>query len=189
MQVNEQNTMANVAKTQPRKKKTKKHVISRADRKKLYDAYRQLYAAMFRRELLAGKTIGAASYNAFQFIKAKIKTMDAGPVKRFLRMTHAIFSKHTQRRIMPSKNRDAFAVFVPEKRREFESKIPLDISNALRVINAMSAQYKPKQKTVAKPNPGPVQKPMNGQPKPVLIEVISIVADPRAFALQQQRQK
>ena len=93
---------------------------------------------------------------------------------------------------MPSKNRDAVVAFMPEKRREFAAKVPQDISNALGVINTLSAQYKQKQKTVAKPvAKQPMAKqtelPTVKQNKHVLMEFISVVADARAFAAAHRR--
>ncbi|MBP5707914.1 MAG: hypothetical protein J6W79_02880 [Alphaproteobacteria bacterium] len=185
------NNMAQVAKTQKPKKK-RKMIMSPADFKKLKDAHHKLYTALFRRELLAGKTIGAASHNAFELIKAKIKTMDRGPVRRMLNFINAVSSRRTKKRIMPSKNRDAIVSFMPEKRREFAAKIPQDISNALGVINTLSTQYKPKQKTVTKPATQPMTKqnelPTIKQNKRILLEFISVVADARAFATAHNRQ-
>ncbi|MBO7642560.1 MAG: hypothetical protein J6S74_00270 [Alphaproteobacteria bacterium] len=183
------NNMAQVAKTQKPKNK-RKMIMSPADFTKLKQAHAKLYAALFRRELLAGKTIGAASHNAFEIIKAKIKTMDRGPVRRMLNFINAVSSRRTKKRIMPSKNRDAVVAFMPEKRREFVAKIPQDISNALGVINTLSAQYKPKQKSVAKPAQKPVTQPVQKPAKPniqkqskrILSKFVLLIADPRAFA-------
>lgn len=200
------NNMAQVAKTQKPKKK-RKMIMSHTDFTKLKQAHETLYTALFRRELLAGKTIGAASQNAFEIIKAKIKTMDRGPVRRVLNFINVISSRRTKKRIMPSKNRDAMVAFMPEKRQLFALKIPHDISSALGVINTLSAQYKPKQKTVAKQVQKPVTKPMvksvqNTVQKPFakqtelatvkqnkqqLIGFMSTVVNPLALIFNRQR--
>ena len=172
---NMQNNMAQVAKTQKPKKK-RKQIMSPAAFKQLKQAHQKLYTALFRRELLAGKTIGAASHSAFEFIKAKIKTMDRGPVRRVLNFINVISSRRTKKRIMPSKNRDAMVAFMPEKRQLFASKIPHDISSALGVINTLSAQYKPKQKTITKPTQ-PVIEPVA---KPITEPVIKPITQPLA---------
>lgn len=188
------NNMAQVAITQKPKKK-RKMIMSHADFTKLKQAHETLYTALFRRELLVGKTIGAASQNAFEIIKAKIKTMDRGPVRRILNFINAVNSRQTKKRILSSKNDKLIVAFVPEKRKEFETSIPTSISNALGVINALSAQYKSKQKSVAKlaqkPVAQPVQKPAKPntqkQSKRILSKSVLLIADPRAFAAAHQR--
>jgi hypothetical protein len=183
------NNMAQVAKTQKPKKK-RKMIMSPAAFKQLKQAHQKLYTALFRRELLAGKTIGAASHSAFEFIKAKIKTMDRGPVRRVLNFINVISSRRTKKRIMPSKNRDAMVAFMPEKRQLFASKIPHDISSALGVINMLSAQHKPKQKTITKPTQPvveptvkPIAKPMT---KPIAQPIPASAAKPTVKPVAEQ---
>ena len=168
----QKNNMAQVAKTQKRKRKI---IISKADWEKLKDAHFQLYSALFYRELLSGKTIGAASHNAFEFIKAKLKSMNNGPIKRFLAVIHFVRSKETKRRIMPSKNRDALVAFIPEQQKKFEAKIPTDISNALNIINTLSSKYKPVTKSVAKSAQQPKDLPTIEHYKKQLSGVTSVV--------------
>jgi len=145
----QKNNMAQVAKTQKTKKK---HIISKEDCKKLAIAHYQLYRAMFLKGLLSGMSIGAASHNAFQFIKAKLSTMDKNnPVTKFLIRVNKHLSKRITKRVMTSRNRDDHVVFIPQEQKKILVKIPQWTTKSLTVFNTLSAKYKPKQKIVAKP--------------------------------------
>ena len=145
----QKNNMAQVAKTQKTKKK---HIISKEDCKKLAIAHYQLYRAMFLKGLLSGMSIGAASRNAFQFIKAKLSTMDKNnPVTKFLIRVNKRLSKRISKRVMTSRNRDDRVAFTPQEQKKILVKIPQWTTKSLTVFNTLSAKYKPKQKIVAKP--------------------------------------
>jgi len=143
------NNMAQVAKTQ---KPKKKHIIPKSDRKKLAIAYYQLYRAMFLKGLLSRMTIGAASYNAFQFINAKLSTMDkSNPVTKFLIRINKHRSKRIAKRIMTSSNRNATVLFTPDNRKKLEFQFPQWTNKSLATFNRLSMQYKPKQQNIVKP--------------------------------------
>ena len=145
---NKTNNMAQVAKTQQNKSK---HTLPKSVRKKLALAHFQMYRAIFLKGLLSGMTIGAASHNASQFIKAKLSTMDANnPVTKFLIRIHKHRARRIAKRIMTSKNRDAVVAFMPENRAKFEAKIPQWINKAITVFNTLSTKYKPNTKPVTK---------------------------------------
>ncbi|MBO4626252.1 MAG: hypothetical protein J5679_03215 [Alphaproteobacteria bacterium] len=147
---NNANNMAQVAKTQ--KPKKKKHIISRSDRKRLAVAHFQMYRAMFLKGILSGMTIGAASHNAFQFINAKLSTMDRNnPVTKFLLRINKHRSKRIAKRVMTSRNRDAQVAFMPEQQQKIQAKIPQWTSKALFVFNTLLQRYQMLAKNAAKP--------------------------------------
>ena len=165
--------MAQVAKTQ---KPKKKHIIPKSDRKKLAIAYYQLYRAMFLKGLLSRMTIGAASYNAFQFISAKLSTMDkSNPVTKFLIRVNERRSKRIAKRIMTSSNRNANVSFTSENSQKLESKIPQWINKTLATFNTLSAKYKPMAKRVTKPVQQSTDLPTVAHYKKQLSGVTSIV--------------
>lgn len=169
----QKNNMAQVAKTQ---KPKKKNIIPKSDRKKLAIAYCQLYRAMFLKALLSRKTIGAASYSAFQFINAKLSTMDKdNPATRFLLRANKRRSKRLAKRVMTSSNRNANVLFTTENRQKLELKIPQWTNNALNVFAAMSEKYKPLAKTTAKPAQQSQDLPTVEHYKKQLLGVTSIV--------------
>ena len=181
--------MAQVAKTQKTKKK-KQHIISAENRKKLIIAHHQLYRAMFLRGLMSGMTIGAASFNALQFVRTKISTMDkANPVTKFLLRVNKRATKHISKRVMLNKNRDIKLVFTPEQRKKVEAIIPQWMKKAFNVFGKIASQYKPKQKVAAKtaPTKQPIQKPSVATQKQNVMGVITMVKFVPVNMAQQQR--
>ena len=169
--------MAQVAKTQKTKKK-KQHIISAENRKKLIIAHHQLYRAMFLRGLMSGMTIGAASFNALQFVRTKISTMDkANPVTKFLLRVNKRATKHISKRVMMNKNRDIKLVFTPEQRKKVEAKIPQWMNKAFNVFGKFASQYKPKQKVATKVAPAkqPTQMPSVAKQKQNVMGVVAMV--------------
>ena len=173
MQVKEQSTMAQVAKTQPKKK----NAISRADRKKLVIAHYQMYRAMFYKCLISGLSIGASSHSAFRYVEAKLSTMDRNnPVTKFLLRLNKHRSKRIAKRIMPSRNRDARIGFMPYQQKNMELSIPKWINKSLNVFNTLAERYKQNTtKTTQKNNKH-------------ILDFLTVVADPRAFVVNQQNQ-
>lgn len=167
------NNMAQVAKTQ---KPKKKYIIPKSDRKKLAIAYFQLYRAMFLKGLLSRMTIGAASYNAFQFINAKLSTMDkSNPVTKFLIRINKHRSKRIAKRIMTSSNRNATVLFAPDNRKKIEFQIPQWMNKTLATFNTLSTKYKPMAKRVTKPVQQSTDLPTVAHYKKQLSGVTSIV--------------
>lgn len=137
------NNMAKVAKTQQKKKKS---IISDADRKKAFVAYRQLYSAFLLQNLMVGATLGAASHKAIQLVRAKIATIDKGnPIRKMLLRMNKRHAKRIAKRVMTSKYRDARAVVKPEQRAKLIALISKLVKSANTTLNALAAQYKPKQ--------------------------------------------
>ncbi|MBR2286097.1 MAG: hypothetical protein IJ866_01405 [Alphaproteobacteria bacterium] len=173
MQDKSQNNMANIAKTQTQKttKSKKQPVISRENRKKIARAYYQLYRVFLLKNLLAGMTLGAASHNAMQLVRAKIATMDkANPVTKYLLRINARHSKRVAKRIMTNKYRDARATATPETRAKIAKLMPKWLAFSLNTFNTMSALYKPK--TIAKPAPTKtVAKPAPQVQRPTLLQI------------------
>ena len=158
------NNMATVAKTQSKTKK--KPIISKENRREIARAYYQLYRAFLLKNLLAGMTLGAASHNALQLMRAKIASMDNNnPVTIYLKHIHARHSRRVAKRIMTSKYRDAHATTNAGTRARLTAMIPKWTQTALDTLNKMSAQYQ--QKTIAKAAPvKTVEKPANVVEKP-----------------------
>ena len=155
MQDKKQNNMATVAKTQTKKKK--KSPIARENRNKILRAYVALYNVFLLRNLMAGKTLGAASHAALQLLTAKIATMDKkNPVTKLLKRIHKYHSKKITKLIMTNKHRDTHATVRPEQRAKLNAFIAKKFADANKTLNAMTAQYKPK--VAAKANVA--QKPM-----------------------------
>ena len=180
--------MAQVAKTQKTKKK-KQHIISAENRKKLIIAHHQLYHAMFLRGLSMGMSIGAASHTAMQFVRTKISTMDkANPVTKFLLRVNKRSAKHIAKRIMLNKHRDMPVTFASEQRKKVEARVPQWTNSALKTFNTIAAQYKPKQKVVAKTAPvkQPGDLPTIAEQKKRVVGVITMVGLIRAKKMQQR---
>ena len=147
MQAQNQNNMAQVAKTQAKKKK--KSPITRENQHKIFRAYIALYNAFLLQNLMNKKSLGAASHAALQMLAAKIATMDkSNPATKLLRKIHKRFSKKISRVIMTSRLRDAVAKMSPDMREKLTKQISKKINDANKVLNTISAQYKPK--TIAK---------------------------------------
>lgn len=146
--------MATNAKTQTNGKK--KSVVSLAHRQNIVHAYYQFYRAFLLKNLLSGMTLGAASHNAMQLVRAKIATMDKNnPVTKYLVRINARHAKRIAKRIMTNKYRDARATTTPETRARLNKLIPTWTRSALLVFGTMTTTYKPK--TIAKqvtPKPG-----------------------------------
>lgn len=143
MQAKSQNNMATSAKTQTKKKK--QSVIPLADRKKIAQAYYQFYHAFLLKNLLDGMTLGAASHNAMQMVRAKIATLDKdSPVAKYLLHINARHAKRVAKRIMTGKYRDAPAIASPETRAKVNAFITKNFAEANKTLNTMAAQYKPK---------------------------------------------
>ena len=143
MQIQNQNNMAKVAKTQTKKKK--KSPIVRENRNKILRAYIALYNAFLLQNLISGKTLGASSHVALQMLNAKIATMDkSNPVTRLLKRIHKYHSKKITKLIMTSKHRDAHATIRPEQRKKLVAMVSKKFADANKTLNAMTAQYKPK---------------------------------------------
>ena len=141
---NTANNMATVAKTHKQKKKS---VIAKKHKDKILRAYISLYNAFLLKNLMSGKTLGAASYSALQMVKSKIATMDKrNPVTKLLRRINASFSKAISKRIMTNKHRDSVANIKPEKREKLNAHVSKLFNDANAVLKDMSAQYKPKPK-------------------------------------------
>ena len=152
MQAKSQNNMATSAKTQTKKKK--QSVIPLADRKKIAQAYYQFYHAFLLKNLLSGMTLGAASHNAMQMVRAKIATLDKdSPVAKYLLHINARHAKRVAKRIMTGKYRDARAIASPETRAKLNTILPKLIQSATNTFNTMSARYKAK----ANQKPAPQQ--------------------------------
>lgn len=140
--------MAKIAKTQTKAKK--KSVISIEHRKNIVRAYYQLYRAFVIKNLLAGMTLGAASHNAMQLVRAKLSTMDKNnPVTKYLVRIHTRHARRVAKRIMTGKYRNARATAKPETWAKIVANMPKWIMAGLNTFAAMSALYKPKQQTVA----------------------------------------
>lgn len=138
-----QNTMAKAAKTQTKKKK--KSPIARENQNKILRAYIALYNVFLLQNLMAGKTLGAASHASLQMLTAKIATMDkANPVTKLLKRIHRFHSKNITKLIMTSKHRDARATITPEQRAKLSTLVSKKFADATKTLNAMTAQYKPK---------------------------------------------
>jgi len=149
MQVKSQNNMAQVAKTQTKKKK--KSVISRENRKKVAVAYYQMYGAMLLKNIVSGMTLGAALHNAMQLIRAKLSTMDkSNPITRYLLRINARHSKRIAKFVMTSKHRDSRAKLTDDQRAKLSAAAIKLFTSANFVLNTVSAQYKPKQMPTAK---------------------------------------
>ena len=149
--------MAKVAKTQGKAKK--QHIISLDNRKKLVRAYYQLYRVFVLKNLLSGMTLGAASHNAMQLVRAKLSTMDkANPVTKYLLRINARHSKRVAKRIMTGKFRNARATAKPETRAKMTAMMPKWLQFSMNTFATMSALYKPKtvvkaqEKVAPKPN-------------------------------------
>ena len=143
MQVQNQKNMAQNAKTQNKAKP--QPIISRPDCKKIVLAYYQLYRAFLLKNLLAGMTLGAASHNAMQLIRAKIKTMNnKNPVTMYLTRINARHTRRVTKRIMTSPHRDARATATPNDRARLLAIIATNINKSLNTFNMMTAQYKNK---------------------------------------------
>ncbi len=150
MQVQNQNNMARVAKTQGKKKK--KTIISKENKNKILRAYISLYNAFLLKNLMSGKTLGAASYSALQLLKAKIATMDKrNPVTKLLLRIHKYHTKVVTKRVMTSKYRDLPMVVRPEERGKLAAFISKKFNEATATLNSMTKQYQPKQKAVLRP--------------------------------------
>lgn len=148
--------MAKVAKTQLKAKK--QSVISLDNRKKLVRAYYQLYRVFVLKNLLSGMTLGAASHNAMQLVRAKLSTMDAAnPVTKYLLRINARHSKRVAKRIMTGRFRNARATAKPETRAKITVLMPKWLQFSLNTFTTMSALYKPK--TTTKPQEKVAQKP------------------------------
>ena len=159
--------MATVAKTQ-RGTKNKKSVISLENRKKIVRAYYQLYRVFLLKNLLSGMTLGAASHNAMQLVRAKLSTMDKNnPVTKYLLRINARHSKRVAKRIMTGKYSNAHATAKQETRAKIAKLMPQWLAFSLNTFATMSAMYKPK--TVA------VQKPTNTVAKPATVQHPSIL--------------
>ena len=144
MQEKAKHNMAKVAKTQ--RKKKKKSIISLDNRKKIVRAYYTLYRAFLVKNLLSGMTLGAASHNALQLVRAKIATMDkTNPVTKYLLRINKRHTRRMAKRIMTSKYRDARAVAKPDVRAKLTQKIPQWVKSALNTFSTVSALYKQKQ--------------------------------------------
>lgn len=172
------NNMAKVAKTQNQTKK--QPIISKENRKKIARAYYQLYRAFLLRNLLSGMTLGAASHNAVQMVRAKIATMDRNsPVTRYLLRLNSRHSKRIAKRVMTSKYRDTHAFATSVQRAQYSALVSKLVNSAMSTLNTMSAQYQPKSitkpvavKTATKPAPvvskvKPTVKPV--QPQQILL--------------------
>ncbi len=148
MQAQNQNNMAQIAKTQAKRKK--KSPITRENQHKIFRAYIALYNAFLLQNLMNKKSLGAASHAALQMLAAKIATMDkSNPVTKALRRMHKRFSKKISRVIMTSRHRDAVAKIDTNMREKLTKQISQKINDANKTLNTMSAQYKPKTKTQA----------------------------------------
>lgn len=188
MQPQMNNNMATSAKTQNKKKK--KSIISLSDRKKLVIAHYQMYRAFLLKNLMSGMTLGEASYKALQLVRAKLATMDKNNhVTKFLIRINKRRSKRIAKRIIPTKNRDARIIMILGQREKAVKEFPKLVTNALNTINTISARYKPKAKTITKPMQKPQQIASVTQKRPRLVNILAMFADPRAYALQQQRQR
>ena len=149
MQANINNNMATVAKTHQSGKK--QHVISLENRKQIARAYYQLYRVFLLKNLLSGMTLGVASYNAMQMVRAKIATMDKNnPVTKYLLRINARHSKRVAKRIMTGKYRDARATATPETRTKINKLMPQWLAFSLNTFATMSARYKLKSQTATK---------------------------------------
>lgn len=163
------NHMANVAKTQNKKKK--KSPISRENQNKILHAYIALYTAFLLKNLMAGKTLGAASYGALQLLNAKIATMDKrNPVTKLLKRIHKYHTKVISKYIMTNPYRDAVPNIKPEERAKLVAFTAKKFNDGNKVLNDMSAQYKPRQKMVVEPKiveqkPAPTKAPVAAQQK------------------------
>ena len=145
MQVNKQINMATIAKTQSGKKK--KSVITLEHRKHIVRAYYQLYRVFVLKNLLSGMTLGAASHNAMQLVRAKLSTMDKNnPVTKYLLRINARHSKRVAKRVMTGKYSNAHATATPETRAKINALMPKWIAFSLNTFTTMSALYKPKEK-------------------------------------------
>jgi glutamine synthetase adenylyltransferase len=137
-----QNTMAKAVKTQRGKKKSP---VSNEHRKKIVRAYYQLYRVFVLKNLLSGMTLGAASHNAMQLVRAKISTMDKNnPVTKYLMRINARHAKRVAKRAMTSKYRNARATTKPETRARITKLMPKWMAFSLNTFATMSALYKPK---------------------------------------------
>ena len=172
------NNMATVAKTQGKKKK--KSIISKQTKNVILRAYISLYNAFLLRNLLSGMTLGAASHNAVQMVRAKIATMDRNsPVTRYLLRLNSRHSKRIAKRVMTSKYRDTHAFATSVQRAQYSALVSKLVNSAMSTLNTMSAQYQPKSitkpvavKTATKPAPvvskvKPTVKPV--QPQQILL--------------------
>lgn len=149
MQANK-NNMATVAKTQGKKKK--KSIISKQNKNVILRAYISLYNAFLLKNLMSGQTLGASSHKALQLLRAKIATMDKkNPVTKLLWRIHKYHTKVVSKRVMTSPHRDKCAMFRPEQRAKVAALVSKKFKTATATLNSMLAQYKPKQKVVAKP--------------------------------------
>ena len=168
------NNMATVAKTQNQTKK--QPIISKENRKKIARAYYQLYRAFLLRNLLSGMTLGAASHNAVQLVRAKIATMDKNnPATKYLLRLNSRHSKRIAKRVMTSKYRDAVPNIKPEERAKLAAFVSKKFNDAMAVFNTMSAQYKTKKQMVVRPKivakkPVPVVKKQNATARPNLAQ-------------------
>ena len=140
------NNMAKVAKNQTKKKNT----AAKSKRQTVAWAYYQIYRAFLLRNLLSGMTLGAASHNALQLVRAKISTMDKNNsvVKMLLRI-NARHSKRAAKHIMTSKYRNARMIVKPGQHERVMAAALRVVNSAMAKLNAMMAMYKPKPTPVA----------------------------------------
>ena len=96
-------------------------------------------------------TLGTASHNAMQMVRAKLSTMDkANPVTKYLLRINARHAKRVAKRVMTGKYRNARATAKPETRAKINTLMPKWLAFSLTTFASMSALYKPKMATNAK---------------------------------------
>ena len=135
--------MAIGAETQSKSKK--KSPINKENQNKILRAYIAMYNVFLLQNLMAGKTLGAASHAALLLLTAKIATMDKkNPVTKLLRRIHRYHSKQITRVIMTCAHRDTTAKIRPDERTKLAAFISKKFNEATKTLNAMSTQYKPK---------------------------------------------
>ena len=176
--------MANVAKTQNKTKK--QSVISKQNRKKIINTYYQLYRAFLLKNLMSGMTLGAASHNAIQMVRAKLSTMDkTNPVTEMLLRVNARHARRVTKRVMTSKYRDARAIMNADQRTKLTAVVAQLIKHSLGTINMMLNQYKPKHQENTKIAPAKtrvVAKPTQPQLNIMLVARIKQMNDMRQRA-------
>lgn len=127
-------------------KKSQEKQLSDADRKKLSDAYFELFYNLTATNWVQGGNLGHAWYVAINQMKSYVATKSAkNPAGLYLRQLFAAHNARWGQLMMTSPHREDTVDVSAEKRAEWKQRIAQKINAALKTLNTITAEYELKK--------------------------------------------